>query len=89
MMAAADYADGRLPNPPPIIRAAVRYGAQVRNDLDVPAGMPQKLARLHGVYESMKSYIRAGKQGNTVAWANANPEHWELVSWVIAGRKRG
>lgn len=88
ILAAAEYAEGKLDEPPPMLRAALQYG-QVSQDawLDLPAKMAQRFRYLNWVYESMRGYVEAGRRGKSVEWTRQHPREWEQVTRIIKHRK--
>ena len=47
--------------------------------LDQPAGVMAKMAYLDGIYRATNGYYSAN---DSVKWAEANPELWELYAKV-------
>lgn len=81
----ADYARGRSEERPP----ALQFYQNVKAIGDPFGGgwmeWPQDLLTgyrmARNVYESMRGYVGAQ---NAAAWANANPEAWQIVGRVLA-----
>jgi len=87
-LAAAAHAEGKEPEPPPLVQAALQHGAVDRAEyLDQPAELAQRMKMINYVYRCWKSYLDAGKQTATVPWARQHPNEWETVTWVMQMRR--
>lgn len=85
-MEAANYAQyGGEPSP--IVKAAIKWGVDMPDMLDMPAGIPDKYRSIAFAYKAMEGYLDAAKIQRTVDWTKLNPRHWDLVSRIIAHRK--
>lgn len=87
-MAAADHAQGREGEPPPLVRAALQHGAVDRSEyLEQPADLAHKMKTLNYVYRCFRGYRNAGAAGSTVPWTQQYPDEWETVTRVLQMRR--
>ena len=84
IVAVADYVEGKIDNPPLILRYALQ--AKSYNTLpnsgglrSQPAGMMLKMSAAINVYNAFKSF--KSNEFN-VKWIKANPELWEIITEV-------
>lgn len=77
--------------PPPELRMAWRvrrWGAPYADGwMDWPAGLVDKMAIAENVYNACLSY-RNVPAGGGVAWTQRNPQAWQIVSKILAQRKK-
>jgi len=88
-MAVGDYLfDGG--EPPPILLKALNYERWGIGDImQLPAGLLPRINLALNHYHAINGYLSATK---VTQWTNANPQAWDIVSWVISQRmerKRG
>lgn len=69
------------------MQAAISWGAMENWD-DVPADIAFRLKYLRGVYNAFRGYAEAGARNDTVGWTKANPGAWDLVTKIMAERRR-
>ena len=86
-MAVAGHVFDKTPAPPALKQAQMYQRWGVADITKLPAGLPERLTVCLNVHNACAGYLAAG--GKTVAWTRANPQAWNLVSWIIAERKRG
>lgn len=87
-MAAAAYAEGREPNPPPLVLAAIKHGAVERDEYqEQPADLAQRMKQINYVFRAWKGYWAAGAQGQTVPWTRQHPDAWDTVTRIMQMRK--
>lgn len=87
MRAVSDHAfDGE--KIPPELQQALNYRAWgVGNIMTLPAGLLPRMNVSLNVYRAIQGYRSAGNK--SVEWTRRNPQQWEIVSALIADRKRG
>lgn len=76
--------------PPPELSRALNYRAWgVVDIMNLPAGLLRKMNLSLRYYQALEGYQSAAKSHSSVEWSKKNPQDWEVVSWVLAERKRG
>jgi len=82
--AAAQYAEGKGPPPPPLryaLQAQVYHALPEAGGLrDQPARLLNQMAACYNVYAAWKEFRFAS---NKVEWKKAHPELWEIAKEVL------
>ena len=88
MRVAAHLLDG-APPPPELSRALNCQAWGVGDMMNLPAGMLPKMNITLNYYRAIRGYQEAAANTATVEFTKKHPHDWEMVSWVIAERKKG
>lgn len=76
--------------PPPDLLRALNYERWGIGDVrELRAGLLQRLNAALNVYHACQNYVGAAGNANAAKWTQANPKAWNMISWIIAERKRG
>ena len=85
-MAVGDYVFDKQKPPPELARALNYEKWGIGNLMQLPAGLLPRMNTVLSFYHSLQNYRSATNR--TVAWAKANPDQWELVTFVIDQRRK-
>ena len=85
-MAVAGYVMDGDPPPPELTRALNYRSWGVADVMMLPAGLLPKMNTTIAYYKALSGYKSAGLK--KVPWIEQNPEGWELVTRIMAERRK-
>jgi hypothetical protein len=83
----SDYAFDGGTIPPELQQAMMLTTWGAGDVFSLPAGLLPKMNASLNIYRAVKGYL--SNSGKTVEWTKRNPDQWNLVSALLAERKRG
>lgn len=87
-MGVAAHVLDKAPQPLELTRALNYQSWGVVDIMNLPAGLLRRMNTALSYYRALEGYKQANAQHKTVEFSKNNPQAWELVSRIIAERKK-